>query len=402
MMTTNLILLVGSNPLPNYLSACALRPGRVVLVYSAETTAAKDRLKAQLSNVLGGDANLDDSFIEDPTCATAVERVIDGILQGKKSGEVWLNYTGGTKVMAAHARMAFQKHNGLPKHASYLNEGGSALQPQLRFDDGTAKALAEYADVPLKLTTVLGLHGISHTPRAPKEPAPTAMDADAILRAVLKDVPLASSLYCERERLESREYNNPQNAVAAPFRAERYKLQLSQDVFPTETQMASLPNRKERESWFKQWYSFIGGEWLEEWLGETIRRLDLKPTPEEIVVGVNAQRGDKKANLEVDIAVVRAHRSYFISCTTDTTKAICKSKLFEIAVRSRQLGGELARAALVCLADDTIVGSLQQDIDDMWGASNTTRVFGLSDLKTWSGFDGDEANLTTLKAWLES
>jgi len=28
----------------------------------------------------------------------------------------------------------------------------------------------------------------------------------------------------------------------------------------------------------------------------------------------------RKAQLEVDIAVVRGHRSYFVSCTTDTGK----------------------------------------------------------------------------------
>lgn len=152
---------------------------------------------------------------------------------------------------------------------------------------------------------------------------------------------------------------------------------------------------------FEHWYAFIGGEWLEEWLGHAIKDLELTPNP-EIVVGVNALRGNEKANLEVDIAVVRAHRSYFISCTTDTTKHICKSKLFEVAIRSRQLGGDLARAALVCLADDDTVGALRRDIDNVWGATNTTRVFGLSDIKSWSGHAGADANTTALRIWLES
>ncbi len=95
--------------------------------------------------------------------------------------------------------------------------------------------------------------------------------------------------------------------------------------------------------------------------------------------------------------MVRGHRSYFISCTTDTTKALCKSKLFEIAVRSQQLGGDLARAALVCLADDNTVAALHADVDDMWGASNTTRAFGLSDIRTWSECGGKQPNPYALK-----
>jgi len=104
----------------------------------------------------------------------------------------------------------------------------------------------------------------------------------------------------------------------------------------------------------------------------------------------------------VDVAAIRGHRSYFISCTTDTTKALCTSKLFEVAVRSRQLGGDLARAALICLADEGTAGALQQDIDDLWGATNTTQVFGLSDLRAWSDCDGRQPNPHALQAWMES
>lgn len=390
-----LILLVGSNPLPNYLSACALRPGKIALVYTEETEDAKDRLKRKLKEVLTSD--VEDALVKDATDAREVRRTIDHVLPGKNT-EVLLNYTGGTKVMAVHARMAFYERGGTAEHASYLDEGGKGRQPRLRFDCGDSKPLAEFEDVPLNLQTVFSLHGIVHTPRTPKDPAPIADDARKILCKVLQDVPLAAALYCERERLE--EYSNPLKAVPEPFRAERYGLALSQPIFPTE-QLKDLGNSDWRKSWFKQWYSFIGGEWLEEWVGKQIHALDLQPKP-EIVIGVNARRGLEKAELEVDIAAVSGHRSYFISCTTDATKSVCKSKLFEVAVRSRHLGGDLARAALVCLAGDTITSQLQKDIDDLWGASNSTKVFGLSDIREWSDCEGKTGNRYSLKTWLES
>jgi hypothetical protein len=394
-----LILLVGSNPLPNYLAACALRPSRIVLVYTTETKDAKDRLRRELARTLGDDVVLEEASVDDATCATTVGRVFNSLMPSGGGRDVLLNYTGGTKVMAAHARLAFSRRGGQPEDASYLDEGDIHRQARLRFDDGNSQPLSSDPEIPLTLATVLALHGITHKPREAKIPAPTIDDAREILHKILADVPLVDALYCERERLE--EFGNPNKATSEPFRVNRYGLSLSLPEFPTSDQLGVLKDTGEKKSWFKQWYSFIGGEWLEEWLGAQIRALGLTPAP-EITVGVNAYRGERNAQLEVDVTVIRGHRSYFVSCTTDTGKPICKSKLFEVAVRSRQLGGDLARAALVCLADDRTVSGLQADVDDVWGASNTTRVFGLSDVRAWSEHDGKQPNRQSLKTWLES
>jgi hypothetical protein len=389
-----LILLVGSNPLPNHLSALALEPAEIALVYTKETQVAKDRLKSELRRALGDTLNFvePDPFVEDATCATTVRRAIDPLLgQDDRDGSVWLNYTGGTKVMAAHARMAFAEIGGEPARSTYLDEGGKDVAPRLRQDDGRSRRLTELGGPALDLQTVLALHGIQHKPRTALDGSPTEDDARAILCAVLRDPGLARRLYKERRRLDA--LKKPSAAVSAPFSPGDHGVELSIRALPESAQMS----RKLYESWYK----FIGGEWLEDWIGAKLRGLVLTPPP-EIVVGVNAFRGEARANLEVDVAAVRGHRSYFTSCTTDTTKPLCKSKLFEVAVRSRQLGGDLARAALVCLADDRTVGALQQDIDDLWGATNTTQVFGLSDLRDWSDCDGRQPNLRALQAWMES
>ena len=292
--------------------------------------------------------------------------------------------------MAAHARMAFAEIGGELARSTYLDEGGKDVAPRLRYDDGRSKSLADLGGPALDLQTVLALHGIQHKPRTVRDGSPTQDDARAILGAVLRDPGLATKLYEERQRLYG--LKKPSEAASRPFSASEYGLALSIQALPESAQM----NRKLYESWYK----FLGGEWLEEWTGAKLHGLGQTP-PSEIVVGVNAFRGEAHANLEVDVAAVRGHRSYFISCTTDTTKPVCKSKLFEVAVRSRQLGGDLARAALVCLADDKTVVALQQDIDDLWGATNTTRVFGLSDLRAWSDCD-DRPNTHALQAWMES
>ena len=412
-LSKSLVVLVGSNPLPNYLSACALRPSRVALVYTEETKGAKDRLRRELARVLGEGVAFEEAFVVDATCATTVRRVLDPLMSKDGGREVLLNYTGGTKVMSAHARLAFCEAKGKQEYASYLDEGGKDKsgkdhQPRLRFDNNTSKAFSESTDIPLTLSTVLALHGITHKSREAKSPAPTIDDAREILCKVLQDGALASKLYCERERLEKELKGKPAKAVDAPFRAGNYNLNLSLPEFPTSVQLAALENADEKKSWFKQWYSFIGGEWLEYWVEEQLRTLasELKLDPgRDLTVGVNAKRETATKDdppMEIDIAIIRGYRSYFISCTTDTTKKLCKSKLFEIAVRSRQIGGDLARAALVCLADEQTVSALQTDIDDVWGASNTTKVFGRSAVRAWSDCDGKQPNRHSLKVWMES
>lgn len=387
-----LILLVGSNPLPNYLSALALKPAEIALVYTSETEVAKDRLKNELRRAPGNTFSFACARVKDATDATTVRRTIDQLLQREdRDGSVWLNYTGGTKVMAAHARMAFAERGGDPARSTYLDEGSKGVAPRLRYDDGRSRSLAELEVPALNLRTVLALHGIQYKPRAALEGSPTEDDARAILCGVLRDPGLARKLYEERQRLA--DLKKPSTAVSAPFSPSVHGLELSIGALPESAQMS--------RKLYERWYKFIGGEWLEVWVGATLRRLVLTP-PREIVVGVNAFRGEARANLEVDVAAVHGHRSYFISCTTDATKAVCKSKLFEVAVRSRQLGGDLARAALICLADEDTVAALRDDIDDLWGATNTTQVFGLEDLRSWSDCAGRQPNLHALQAWMES
>ncbi len=387
-----LILLVGSNPLPNYLVACALRPERIALVYTSETEGAKDQLKSQLREALTLVSFIEpDPFIEDATCATTVKRTMNLLLDKCENDTVSLNYTGGTKVMAVHARTAFTKRCGEQAPSTYLDEGGrDAAPPRLRYDNGSLESLTDLNTPALRLETVLALHSITYNPSTALVDGPTEEDARSILCAVLNNPNLARTLYEERQRLE--QLRRPSDACLEPFNPCEHGLNLSIEALPETGEM--------RRDLYRKWYKFIGGEWLEKWIGTTLRGLPLEPAP-EIVVGVNASRGGDKAKFEVDVAAIRGYRSHFISCTTDMTKHICKSKLFEIAIRSRQLGGDLARAALVCLAEDGVVMELRKDIKDLWGATNTTKVFGLSDIREWSNFGG-QPNTESLEEWMNS
>ena len=300
--------------------------------------------------------------------------------------------------MAAHGLLTFYQRGGEPGRALYLDEGGSHHPPALRFDDGNAVPLSRYG-VSLKLSTLLELHGVEYIPRRPIAPAPTPEDVTEILSQVLRDPKLARRLHRRRDWFYKVAEKSSRRTLEKPFRSADFGLALSEPVIPTEERLEGLGRVKTGDAWCRQWFDFLGGQWLEEWVGARVR--ELVPAA-DVAVGLNSRRGPAGTPLEVDVGLTRGCRSYFISCTTSGTKGLCKSKLFEIGVRSRHLGGDVARAALVCLADAEKTAELQREITDLWGAPNTPRVFGIEDVRAWAGFGGARPNLEGLRTWMET
>ncbi len=372
-----LALLVGSNPLPNYLAARILRPSEVVLIYSPETCEPCDRLRAALSD-RDQATRVEEVCIDDATDARKIRDACQGLQVDH------LHYSGGTKTMAAHARMAF----GLAEaQASYLDERKGLL----RFDDGYDIRL-ENEDLDLTLDLVLDLHGIKGDSAEDKEGAPTEGDVEAIAKAALCKPELVQQI---RDALR-------------PHGKRRGIREAKKSPWTPDADVSLSVNRVPDENWtnsrYEVWDDFLNGGWLEQWTAHRIR--DCVGDSPRVEVGVVCQRqGPSPVKFEIDVAMVRGHRLHVISCTTDRTKGLCKSKLFEVAMRARQMGGDLARCALVCLLDGRddkgpYVEQLRADIASLWDAPNVPAVFGLADLREWEGVHGS-ANLSTLRAWLE-
>lgn len=170
--------------------------------------------------------------------------------------------------------------------------------------------------------------------------------------------------------------------------------------------VSKVPEQNWNKATYEKWDDFLCGGWLEEWAAKKIRTC-INASAEAVEVGVRCQRKfSPKVEFEIDVALIRGHRLYVVSCSTAQKKALCKSKLFEVAMRARQMGGDLARSALVCLlhGDDgggSYVDQLRSDIKSLWDAPNVPGVFGLDDLREWHGASGDP-NLESLRQWLES
>jgi len=385
-----LILLVGSNPLPNYLTALALKPKTVCLVYSEETKSPKTRLRDALGHDLREEVDFAEKHVKDPYDGPEVSCTIDCLMETYNNAD--LHYTGGTKVMSAHSLKTFYERGGQKSSVSYLDETNACL----RFDDGTTRTLSDY-DVTITLERILQLHGIKGTPREDVSGGPIADDVLAMQQCVLAEPDVTAKFYEASNKLKTRK--TASKASDNTFDPSRYELRLSVNNIP------------ESADWerglFKVWWSFLGGEWLEEWVAILIRGLQIDGiSSDSVLTGIDCTRQETNREFEVDVSVIRNQRAFFVSCTTDRKLGLCKSKAFEITARSKQMGGDLARSALVCMLDGEdsngpFVDQLQADLDDVWGASNTTKVFGLEDLRQWAGCCGSP-NIDTLKEWLES
>lgn len=380
-----LILLVGSNPLPNFLAALVLKPKFIHFLYSCQTKNVKDKLEEKLKNKLP-EFDSKDKQIEDATDAVKVRCACDFITKDTHK-DTHLHYSGGTKVMAAHARIAFRDAGGKDGNASYLDEREGIL----RFDDNYEIHLSKER-LDLTINDVLGLHGIEPKSKDEKLTSiPTDEDAKKIAMKVFKEPCLAAKLY-ELFR------NNGELRCLE----EAKKQPIPIDEFVNDLSIRQFPERDWDKKTYEGWAHFLGGGWLERWCGALVRDI---ADGDKVSIGLQCKLANGR-QFEIDVALVRGHRFYVISCTTGLKISLCKSKLFEVAVRARQLGGDLARSALVCLLDgrdnkSSFIDQLRNDLADVWEAPNKPKVFGLSDLKEWAGIETRPKTIE-LKKWLDS
>ncbi|MBX3156452.1 MAG: DUF1887 family protein [Deltaproteobacteria bacterium] len=370
---TRLALLVGSNPLPNYLAAAVLGPREtVILLHSPETQESRDHLSAALKEKWPS-LEIDPKCIDDATDRRKVHDVCSRLKVDH------LHYSGGTKTMAAHARHSLQLGDN---QASYLDERKGLL----RFDDGYDVPLGD-RDVGLSFDILLRLHGIERRANRPEaEGGPAECDVEAVARSVRTEPGLARRLY-EAFRQDGKMVPLA-SAKAASWNPEQHGLVLG---------VRSVPEVNWSKARYESWARFLTGDWLERWTAAAIRSCLVGVAPPE--VGVKCSRTQSRLEFEIDVALVRGHRLYVVSCTTDTRKDLCKSKLFELAMRARQMGGDLARSALVCLSGAG--DALRADMTSVWDAPNVPRVFGIADLREWAG-DSGPPNTSSLKEWLDT
>jgi hypothetical protein len=395
----HLFLLIGTNPLPNFVAAKLLlrAGGQLYLVHSTGTERIAGNLARYWVDVEKG---AQPRFLCVAEADEAdVRRQLDGTLQQLPSGTVGLNYTGGTKSMSVHAYQAVwehQRNSRRPALLSYLDARSNKMYIARGSDPPFCSDPVLYSVQP-SIQTIVDLHDFKlHTKIATE---PILPDLSITLAEAHQskegrdgwrtwcDEKLRQAVRKEKDRWRS---DSDLAKITVPFPVDsslhRVVAQM-REVFGCQGDSLSLADARRNGSLKneKQLCGWLDGKWLEHYVYSHLCQIQAQQPESRLhdlgmnICPKNPQQGSEH---DVDIGAMQGYRLYVISCTTDDSPGMCKLKLFEAYVRARNLAGDEARVGLVCMANDP--KKLEQEMVRSWDAEGKVRVWGRQHLPKFS------------------
>ncbi|HUN23591.1 MAG TPA: DUF1887 family CARF protein [Anaerolineales bacterium] len=368
--TDNLILLVGTNPLPNYVAARVLWNGKGKVYFLA--TSETHKIAVRLVRQLGLSAYQIMQNIESSR-ANQIQETVSEAIKGMV-GSIGLNYTGGTKAMGIHAYLAAKASNkGIV--FSYLD----ARSLEMSFDGVGTFRISVGRAVQMGVEDLLKLHGFEL-----KEPFQTQPERLELVYAIWRNLD-----EWKKWAAKLRDKDNKDN---------KYKLIKTADAFSNVSipQFSDFPNDFTRHANLLELANHWGyknsdkredlakwleGGWLEDFVLDKMQAIAPQCGFNDGAVVSRVETKDP--HFELDVVAVRGYQMIVVSCTTADKKDLVKSKLFEVYLRARQIGGEEARVCIVSCAPDSgdsrvdiIEGEATSDLNP----SSQIKVFGKEDL----------------------
>ena len=370
-----LFLLIGSNPLPNFVAATLMARSRatVVLLHTGATAAVAERLARRLRDDRPGLTLQLHSVAEadGPAIARKVGAVTQSLGQTSPKYVVALNYTGGTKPMATYSyRVLFQL---FPEGIfSYLD--ARSLSMVIDQASRTVQHVPVGDSVQLTLDDIAGLHG--YEIRRSRQQRSTLL-ANAIMETHLA----TDGMRQWRTWLESwRE--NIRLPTPNEFPSIAPVLQAFSEVCEgtvTDSSVARVVGFNE----LKQCGKYFGGEWLEDYTLEALVSIADDAHLNDFAAGAVIQ-APGRPDFEFDVIATLSYQLFGISCVVTEQKARAKEHLMEVFTRAKQLGGDEARFAAVTLCDDRQVRDLENDVTQTWDAVGKIKIFGRPHLRNLS------------------
>lgn len=387
----HLFLLIGANPLPNYVAAkLLLKPeGRLYLVHSSLTQNVAERLErywkendkgSQLKRVPVSEAD-----------GVEIRRMIELELKGIRDGAIGLHYTGGTKAMSVHAcrtLLDYQDRTGQPVTLSYLDARSSKLYIEYGKDAPFVSAPVLY-EVQPAIETMVSLHAFN-------------LISPVVRNAVLPD--LASTLaeahyspdagkawrtWCDEvlrkktrtKRASDWDRENLLAEVLLPLPDDELlstAVANMKKIFGITDNLLPLGEASARAGFARARHlcEWLDGKWLEHHVYQLLCQINERQECRlhDIGMGICPKSESNMPEYEIDIAAMQGYRLYAISCTTDDDPGMCKLKLFEAYVRARNMAGDEAHVGLVCMVDKP--ENLERQVSRSWDAEGKVRVFG--------------------------
>lgn len=388
----HLVVLIGHNPLPNYVSAlCLSKPGStaITLVHSDGTTAQRD----VLADLFGqcGFRDVRSLRVEEANSSHIYNQMRTLALPSDQP--VILDYTGGTKAMSVHAHRALHERTALAPYQGGLSHMRfcylDARTLSLRIEDSLGAQIAELpagAAVRVDLMTMLRLHGMSDLRRAMRS-EPIWGPAAAELARLHTDPEDANEWrsFCERHlrdgknRLIRLAKLSSLSTDAFPLAA-RHVAEALANGTPLPLTLGSVAEAAGFARSSDDFARWLDGSWLEHYVLAAIHSMSDAAQIHDAAITINPLHKEpvagRRLDFEFDVAFVRGYQLFALSCTSSSQRDRCKAKLLEAVVRAQQLGGAEARVGLVCCNDKP--DTLQAEVSQLLG--ERVRVFGRADL----------------------
>ncbi|KOP23923.1 hypothetical protein AMR41_23555 [Hapalosiphon sp. MRB220] len=471
----HLFLLIGENPLPNYVAAKMLleEGGKPYLVFSERTEKPAERLKEELglsdNEMVPLNNNEANSYEIKKRIREKIKEIQREIISKyPDKNQFGLNYTGGTKAMAAHAYQALlilddndskiqlnpppsfsyldssslkmlveQKGNPIPidvnlkeklslKNVFDLHEPWSQKQPPienpklpelakeiavLHTDVNVARAWRWWCDYVLRRNARNSqkpsewlkedcLKNITIPLQANIADINLTEYLVTLMNSVNKDDSVSEiiqnilHIFKDNEFKKIREMSQLSNSLWSSSNTQYIEkivalIQSSLGLSGAELSLADASQKGEFKK-IKHLCKWLDGEWLEHHVLQEIKNIsspDNFISDSKMSFHIQDDKGNDK--FEFDVAFIHNYQLFAISCTTDTEPGLCKLKLFEAYRRTRQMGGDEARVALVCCYEkpEKIKKGFMAQIQD-----ENVNVFGCGELAKLS---------ESLKIWIQ-
>lgn len=427
----SVILLHGSNPLPLVIVALAYGPGTTV--HLVGTTGTKDRVERTTKFLKNAGLSVGEGMtLSNESDPCMIEKDLKSLFERCPAD---LLYSGGTKAMAVHGYSQWQKHVeskydrqyfGLNLSASgYLHFSRSGIQacdlrfePKLSLEDmftlhlgvelkGTRAELIPENTVKIadriaelcadgsadgkfgesyKNKLMPNVYGQHKSPVCVKLESSTASDSkkdgcplEVYTQNKTNGLNLMDNGNFRHDSPLLKAYEPLSKLLLSCVDAQGVQTpllggstsfdELCKRMFP-EKKSIKGPERVDAAK-------FLYGDWLEVWLANTLLQMKdrfeiNRPLFDEVYQDVKLGCA---ADVQLDVVAVRGARVFLFSCTVDSTKSLVKSKLMEARMRAEQLGGLLARYAVVSFNTDPdkILHEIKEEGFDGY---NDARAFG--------------------------
>lgn len=383
----HLFLLIGENPLPNYVAAKLLlnENGIAYLVHTADTVEQAKRLQNILSSEGNGLKVELRSLNDYESDAYYIQKEIGEKLKSITSGKIGLNYTGGTKAMSTHAyRTLFYEEIPDRTYKQRADIIFSYLDPRRlemcidREDNERIRLKIKPDTLSIKLVEIFQLHGLElkKKPTQQAQLPKLATELANIFKEETKSKQWFDWLYnVFREQAYQQKSNGKGDwksntslmevltplgklppEIIAGFEQESFVK--NDDISLQQIQKTGLFKD------IKQFCKWIDGVWLEHYVLEQVQNIAEKQLIRDY--GMDFEIPLQGTQFQFDIAFTRGYQIFAISCTTSSDRKLCKSKLFEAYLRARQMGGDEARVALICCFNepDTLKAEILASTND--------------------------------------